>query len=139
MIQITPQQRQQILSTPEFAKAFDTATTGYKPEKYPEVGKFDFARTRMLTIRSFASFGMDFDTYVELNNKPMKELEWGILQKICAFAIDIIPDAIEWDYIDFIRSFHETLQEIHDFTTSKREECIKSVFLQLKAKNSLIK
>lgn len=138
MIHITEPQRQQIMQTKEFADKFNELTEGWKPSKYPDVDYFNTVRKGMINSIPFAQFGMDMETYMRFRNAEIRELEWGLLHKVLAHGMTLPPTSFP-NYPEFLANFYDCLKEIEQFVAKQREECVKSVFLQLKAKNSLIK
>lgn len=138
MIHITEPQRQQIMQTKEFADKFNELTEGWKPTTYPDVDYFNTVRSGMIDSIPFAQFGMDMETYLRLRNGEIRQLEWGLLHKVLAHGMTLPPTSFP-NYPEFLASFYECLKEIEQFVAKQREESVKSVFLQLKAKNSLIK
>lgn len=132
------------MQTKEFADKFNELTEGWKPTVYPDIGYFNKAKYDLLGTVSFVSMGMDYETYVRFRNSDIRAIEWGLIHKVIIHGLSVAPPTAElWihpnNYISLVSDFYPVFKEISDFIAKQREESVKSVFLQLKAKNSLIK
>jgi len=140
-INITDQQKQQIMQTPEFVAKLSELMAGFKPTINSMPDGVAVAMAHIAANVPFADIKFRNDDYNKLITGDPYTWDGITLQKFCMIAQTFTASALQMTspaYFLLMAFTQSILEQIDSEVSKQRETAIKAVFLAFKAKNSII-